>query len=93
MATSPSKPSHLAQVSKAVAVALLPENVASTQNQYVYVHSFTMTQNELLHRLERNTAQKWKVFHNAVETMAFSGQGLFYRNLQSGNSMEELGES
>ncbi|PYI34536.1 hypothetical protein BP00DRAFT_454620 [Aspergillus indologenus CBS 114.80] len=53
--------STLPQIGRAL-VAIL-HHAELTKNQYVYVESFTVTQNEVLAALERATEKKWKVQH------------------------------
>ena len=36
------------------------QNPEITENQYIYVESFTVTQNEVLGALEKTTGKKWK---------------------------------
>ncbi|PYI24188.1 isoflavone reductase family protein [Aspergillus violaceofuscus CBS 115571] len=59
---TPASVSTLPQIGRAL-VAIL-RHAELTKNQYVYVESFTVTQNEVLAALERATGEKqWKVQH------------------------------
>ncbi|KAJ9636004.1 hypothetical protein H2204_005501 [Knufia peltigerae] len=51
------------QIGRAVAAVLSPEHFDSTANQYVYVNSFTLTQNQMLHILQDLTGNKLEVKH------------------------------
>lgn len=63
----PFEATNLDQVGKAIAKAL--KNSDITKNQYVYVNSFTITQNLVLEALERATGEKFKVLHDTVERL------------------------
>ncbi|KAF2161394.1 hypothetical protein M409DRAFT_28128 [Zasmidium cellare ATCC 36951] len=56
----------LKQVALTVAAVLSPECQAATANRYVYVNSFTLTQNQVLAALEKTTADKFEVKHESV---------------------------
>lgn len=57
--------SNLSQIGNAVvAVLLKPEETA---NQFIYVDSFTATQNEILAELEKVTGENWKVTESTAE--------------------------
>ncbi|OGM41823.1 hypothetical protein ABOM_009662 [Aspergillus bombycis] len=58
---TPASVSTLPQIGRAL-VAIL-QNAEATKNQYVYVESFTVTQNDVLQALETATDEKWKVDH------------------------------
>lgn len=52
---------NLGQIGRAVAAVLKPEHVQATANTYVYVNSFTLTQNEVVAALEKVTGDKVEV--------------------------------
>ena len=52
---------NLPKIGEAVAAMLAPENLTETANQYVYVNSFTTTQNRVLAALEESTGRKFEV--------------------------------
>ncbi|KAJ4992464.1 isoflavone reductase [Stagonosporopsis vannaccii] len=62
----------LKKVAKAL-VAIL-DNAEATRNTYVYVSSFEMTQNQLLHALEKVDGQKWNVKHENSEDIIQQGK-------------------
>ncbi|KAE8374387.1 hypothetical protein BDV26DRAFT_300267 [Aspergillus bertholletiae] len=57
----------LDQVGRAIAKSLKQPGV--TRNQYVYVNSYTVTQNETLRALERVTGEKFTVSRGSVEEL------------------------
>lgn len=61
----PYEATNLDQVGKAIAKCL--KNPDLTRNQYVYVNSFTVTQNEVLKALESATKEKFEVSEDTVE--------------------------
>ncbi|KAL9118619.1 MAG: hypothetical protein Q9187_004832 [Circinaria calcarea] len=74
--------SNLSQVGNAVvAVLLKPEETA---NQFIYIDSFTATQNEILTELEKATGEKWKVTESTTEAAKTEGQALFAKGDFSG---------
>jgi hypothetical protein len=73
---------NLSQVGNAVvAVLSKPEGTA---NQFIYVDSFTATQNEILTELEKATGEKWKVTESTTEEAKAEGQTLFAKGDYSG---------
>ncbi|KAK5171464.1 uncharacterized protein LTR77_004609 [Saxophila tyrrhenica] len=52
---------NLAKIGEAVAAVLSPEHEAETRNQFVYVNSFTTTQNAVLAALESASGEKFEV--------------------------------
>jgi hypothetical protein len=73
---------NLSQVGNAVvAVLSKPEETA---NQFIYIDSFTATQNEILAELEKATGEKWKVTESTTEEAKAEGQALFARGDYSG---------
>jgi hypothetical protein len=67
----PYEATNLRQIGRAVASTLL--NLQETQNKYVYINSFTVTQNRVLAGLENATKKKWVVRRDTVERLAASG--------------------
>ncbi|KAJ9156320.1 NAD(P)-binding domain [Pleurostoma richardsiae] len=61
----PYEATNLDQVGRAIAKSLKKPEL--TRNQYVYVNSFTVTQNEVLKALETVTGEKFKVSQGTVE--------------------------
>jgi hypothetical protein len=49
---------RLSSIGLAVKNSLLPANTAATANRYVYISSFTVTQNQILASLEKATGSK-----------------------------------
>ncbi|KAL6244580.1 hypothetical protein RBB50_008822 [Rhinocladiella similis] len=54
---------NVAQIGRAVAAVLSAEHFDSTANQYIYVNSFTLTQNQMLKALQDLTGNKFQVNH------------------------------
>ena len=52
---------NVAKIGEAVAAMLSPEHQAETANQYIYVNSFTLTQNQVVKALEKVTGDKFQV--------------------------------
>jgi uncharacterized protein YbjT (DUF2867 family) len=63
---------NLAQIARSV-VAIL-ENPEETENQYVYVNSFTTTQNKTLKAFEELSGEKFKVTHAKMEDYSKAAQ-------------------
>ncbi|KAH7122990.1 hypothetical protein EDB81DRAFT_913081 [Dactylonectria macrodidyma] len=63
----PFEATNLDQVGKAIAKSLKNHNL--TKNQYVYVNSFTVTQNEVLKALEAATGDSFEVSHGTVDDL------------------------
>ena len=74
--------SNLSQVGNAVVAVLLKPD--ETANQFMYVDSFTATQNEVLAELEKATGEKWKVTNKTVDSAKTEGQELFAKGEISG---------
>jgi hypothetical protein len=73
---------NLSQVGNAVvAVLSKPEETA---NQFIYIDSFTATQNEILSELEKATGEKWKVTESTTEEAKAEGKALFAKGDFSG---------
>ncbi|OLN84427.1 Isoflavone reductase-like protein IRL 3 [Colletotrichum chlorophyti] len=62
---------NLDQAGRAISKAL--KNSELTKNQYVYINSFTVTQNQVLKALEGATGDKFTVSHGTVEELWQSG--------------------
>ena len=74
--------SNLSQIGNAVvAVLSKPEETA---NQFIYIDSFTATQNEILAEFEKTTGEKWKVTESTTEACLTEGQALFAKGDFSG---------
>lgn len=61
----PYEATNLDQVGRAIAKSL--KNLAITQNQHVYINSFTVTQNEVIEALGRATAVKFALSQGTVD--------------------------
>ena len=61
----PYEATNLDQVGRAIAKSL--KNLAITQNQHVYINSFTVTQNEVVEALGRATAVKFALSQGTVD--------------------------
>ena len=64
-----------------VAVLSKPEETA---NQFIFVHSFTTTQNEILAVAEKATGAKWKVTEQTTAAALAEGEPLFKKGDYSG---------
>ncbi|KAH6644859.1 hypothetical protein C7974DRAFT_440467 [Boeremia exigua] len=62
----------LAKVAKAVLAIL--DRPQETRNRYVYISSFTTTQNEVLAAFERVDGRKWSVVHENSEDILATGR-------------------
>lgn len=62
---------NIDQVGKAIAAALKKPDLV--RNQYVYVNSFTTTQNEVVKALEKATGDKFAVSHSTVAELRKDG--------------------
>ncbi|OCL15265.1 NmrA-like family protein [Glonium stellatum] len=67
----PYEATNLRQIGRAVVSTLL--HLQETENKYIYVNSFTVTQNRVLAALENATQKKWVVKKDTVERLAASG--------------------
>ena len=84
--------SSLTQVGKAIAASLLPENTAATRNEYIFVHSYSLTQNRLLDILKQSTGDdNWNVTQNTVSEVNAAGKEIFHRWTKD-KSLDELGD-
>ena len=59
----PYEATNIGQIGRAVAAILSPAHLDDTANQYVYINSFTVTQNEVIEALEVATGDKFKLTH------------------------------
>ncbi|KAF4627566.1 hypothetical protein G7Y89_g10587 [Cudoniella acicularis] len=64
---------NVAQIGRSVVAVLAPEHLEETKNKYVYVNSFTLTQNKILGTLERLTGAKFEVESAETEELAKFG--------------------
>ncbi|KUJ07293.1 isoflavone reductase family protein [Mollisia scopiformis] len=70
---------NIEQIGRAVAAVLLPGHLEETENKYVYVNSFTVSQTQVLNALEKATGEKFEVEHAKVEELVrlkWEGLGL-----------------
>lgn len=74
--------SNLSQLGNAVVAVLSKPTV--TANQYLYIDSFTASQNEILAALESATGEKWTVTKSTTEAAVAEGQALFAKGDFSG---------
>jgi len=83
----------MSMVASAVAHSLLPEYYTLTSNQYVYIRSFTASQDQILQSLREATAAKdarlgvsrsWNVIDVDLKQEAANGQGLLQKGDYSG---------
>ncbi|KAH8687289.1 hypothetical protein BGZ60DRAFT_362655 [Tricladium varicosporioides] len=65
---------NVAQIGRAVAAVLATEHIEETKNQYVYVNSFTTTQNQVLRALEKHTSEKFEVVHASAKALGETGR-------------------
>lgn len=73
---------NLSQVGNAVVSVLSkPEETA---NQFLYIESFTTTQNSILAELEKATEKKWEVTESTTEAAAKEGTEFFSKGDMSG---------
>lgn len=80
------------QVGRAIVGILFSENLAATKNTYVFIHSYSVSQNQLLENLESVTGgMKWSVVPNKVKDINAAGQEIFYR-LTKDKRVDELGD-
>lgn len=78
---------NVAQIGRAVAAVLLAANYEETKNRYVYVNSFTLTQNKVLEALERLTGDKFEVENTTAKDMTKVG----LEKLKSGGMVPQGG--
>jgi hypothetical protein len=80
---------NLAQVGRAVTAVLKPENYEATKNTYVYVNSFTVTQNCVLSCLEKITEAKFEITPADSQELARSGLAKWNAEPDSEQVLEE----
>jgi hypothetical protein len=78
----PFSTSNLSQIGNAVVAVLSKPD--ETANQFIYIDSFTTTQNEILAELEKATGEKWKVTKSTTEALKAEGEPLFAKGDFSG---------
>ncbi|GAM91365.1 hypothetical protein ANO11243_094140 [Dothideomycetidae sp. 11243] len=71
----------LEQTGRAIALALQHPDIV--KNRYVYVNSFTTTQNAVLKSLEKATGQSFTVKHDSIDNLRKGG----FEKLKDGDSM------
>ncbi|KAF4631096.1 hypothetical protein G7Y89_g7039 [Cudoniella acicularis] len=71
----PFSTSNLSQIGNSVVAAL--SKPAETRNKYLCIHSFTVTQNQILAALEKATGKKWDVTTSTTEAAEREGKELF----------------
>ena len=81
---------NLARIGEAVAAVLAPEFQKLTANQYVYVNSFTLTQNKVLRALEQATGEKFAVTESTVSELADSALARLKHNRGDGAAITDL---
>lgn len=57
----PCEMTNVGQIGRAVAAVLSPEHLDETANQYVYINSFTLTQNQIIKAVETATGDKFAI--------------------------------
>jgi len=60
---------NVKQIGRAVAAALSPEHFEETRNKYIYVNSFTTTQNNVLAELEKATGSTFEITYQKTEDL------------------------
>jgi hypothetical protein len=70
---------NIAQVVRAVTATLVHAN--ETANQYIYVNSFTLTQNKVLTALEKAGGAKWEVTHTTAKEFGESSLKRFKESM------------
>ncbi|KAH8598248.1 hypothetical protein B0O99DRAFT_684292 [Bisporella sp. PMI_857] len=71
----PFSTTNLSQIGNAVVAVL--KKPAATSNQFIYIDSFTATQNEILEEFEKVTGKKWDVSVTTSEQVKKEGLELF----------------
>ena len=64
---------NVIQVARAVAATLTHADI--TANQYIYINSFTLTQNRVLAALEKASGDTWSVSHVSVKELGETSLG------------------
>jgi hypothetical protein len=76
----------LDQVGRGIAKSL--KNIDVTRNQYVYINSFTVTQNDVLHALERATGEKFELSEGTAHGLWETGT----EQVKNGNPLGTLAQ-
>lgn len=63
--SQPFEATSVAQVTRAVTATLV--HASATANQYIYINSFTLTQNKVLDALEKASGTKWDVSYSMAK--------------------------
>ena len=79
---------NVAQIGRAVAAALSADHVEQTKNTYIYINSFTITQNQVLAILEELTGDKFTVSHETKVDLARKGLEAFKHATSAEKSRE-----
>ena len=77
----PHEVTNLTQIGRAVAAVLSSAHFEETANQYVYVNSFTVTQNQIIQMAEKVTGSEFTVTH-------IKGQDLWKDGMEKGKTGE-----
>lgn len=76
---------NVAQIARGVAAALSSAHIEDTKNKYIYINSFTITQNQILAALEEATADKFAVTHSTKAELFKNAQELLKSGKTSGS--------
>lgn len=90
--TSPFDATTKRQLGRAVVAALLPKNFSVTANEYIFVHSFTLTQNQVLGYLQAATNTSWSIEYRKAAEQSVNGRTAFFEIMNSGKSPLEMPE-
>lgn len=74
------------QIGRTVAALLTAEHEDATKNKYIYVNSFTVTQNKVLNILEELTGDKFAVTHATRAALVKTGQESYSKAIAEGNT-------
>lgn len=78
----PFSSTNTSQIGNAIVAVL--SNPEVTANQFLYIESFTVTQNEILAELEKATRKKWAVSAGTAELVQEEGNDLFAKGDMAG---------
>ena len=81
---------NLNQIGKAIAASLTPEHYEETSNQYVFINSFTVTQNEIVGELEKATGEPFTRIRTDSKELAAKSLKEFHESMEN-NDFELLG--
>lgn len=76
------------QLGRAVAASLTDDHFEATKNNYVYVNSFTVTQNKILAILEELTGDKFAITHSTRADISKSGWETYNAAIAAGKIAE-----